>query len=127
MTMKRISRLIAVALSAAALCSCADRSDDVRHIILWTFADGLTQEEKDAVLDRLEDTVAELEDKVPGAVDFKLVYKGRMESSNCDFMFDFVFEDEAALKAFSTNPDHKAAQAELKPYLKGRVCLDVAR
>lgn len=97
-----------------------------RHVILWTLTPDLTQEQKNQILAKLQLTLKELEKKVPGAVKLDLIYQGKMASSNCDFMFDFIFDSKEALEAFGTNPDHMAAAKELKPYIVGRTCLDVA-
>lgn len=103
-----------------------DVKHQARHVILWTLTSELTAEQKLDILTKLQQTLKELEKKVPGVVKLDLIYQGRMASSNCDFMFDFIFESKEALEAFGTNPDHMAAAKELKPYIVGRTCLDVA-
>lgn len=124
------SFFIFLAATVLALAGCSTRAEKdagsrVRHIILWTLSDELSGQQKAAILDDLYDTVQDMEKTIPGAVSFNMLYKDKLASSNCDFMFDFTFEDQAALEAFATNPDHLAASAAIKPYITGRTCLDV--
>ncbi len=97
----------------------------VRHVILWTLSDELTAQQKTDILEDLSCDVKQLEKIVPGAVSFNVLYNVRLESSNCDFMFDFVFQDAKSLEDFASNPDHLASAARIKPYITGRTCLDL--
>lgn len=113
------------------LCGCTkpdpkhESGQQVRHVILWTLSDELSNQQKSDILDELAVAVANLESTVPGAVRFDMLYLDKLPSSNCDFMFDFVFENAGALDAFSSNPDHLAAAGIIKPYVTGRTCLDI--
>lgn len=96
-----------------------------RHIILWTLKSELTKEEKLRIIESTKADLLELKNKVPGVIKLDIVYDGRLESSNCDFMFDFLFESAEALKTFNTHPEHMKAAGKLKPFIMGRTCLDV--
>lgn len=97
----------------------------VRHIILWTLNDDISSEKKLELMKSTAADIEELEKVIPGVISMKMIYEGRLESSNCDFMFDFRFESEEALKSFSENPAHLEVAAKLKPYISGRTCLDI--
>ena len=131
-----ILMVIAAVLSAAAFtCSCSkDLKDDnipvikegyVRHVILWTLSEDLTEKEKLDVIMIAESAMETFVKEIPGLVKADVIYENRLDSSNCDFMFDMYFTGRDALEAFSVNPDHLAVVAQLKPYITGRTCLDV--
>lgn len=96
-----------------------------RHIILWTLKSELSNEEKLRIIESTKSDLLELKEKVPGVIKLDIVYDGRLESSNCDFMFDFLFESTEALNTFNTHPEHMKAAGKLKPYIQGRTCLDI--
>lgn len=98
----------------------------VRHLIMWTLKGDVTKNRKDSIVAELRDDFRKLKEKIPGILKLDLLYEGRLESSNCDFMFDFLFESEEALKSFSTNPEHLKSAGKLKPYIAGRTCLDIS-
>ena len=70
----------------------------VRHLIMWTLKGDVTKNRKDSIVAELRDDFRKLKEKIPGILKLDLLYEGRLESSNCDFMFDFLFESEEALK-----------------------------
>ncbi len=97
----------------------------VKHIILWTLKEGLTESEKATVKANIKDGLERLLGKVPGLVDIKVVAEGRLASSNCDLMLDATLSDEEALKGYATNPHHVKVADELgRPYTSSRTCLD---
>lgn len=108
--------------------SCSAQTSEpqsVRHVILWTLSDTLTPQQKQQLIATTAADIAELPTLIPGVISMDIYYEGRLESSNCDFMFDFRFRDEQALQTFTTHPAHLAAAAKLKPYITGRACLDM--
>lgn len=122
-------------LSAAAFqTSCSEnRQNDgpvieegyVRHVILWTVTDELSQEEKQEFISYAKSSIEMFEKKFPELVKADIVSGKRLDSSNCDFMFDMYFKSRKALEDFSTNPEHLAVVAKMKPYITGRTCLDI--
>lgn len=125
--MKKLCKLLVVLVFAG--CAGSGKVQDteyVRHVILWTMTDELTVQQKTEILDDLSLAVEQLEKSVPGAVSFDVLYMDRLESSNCDFMFDFVFESAKALEDFASNPDHLASAGKIRPYITGRTCLDIS-
>ena len=130
--------LVAVLMSTSLMMtSCSkDRFDDgadepvitegyVRHVILWTLRPDLSADERLEVIGYAETSLKRFEKEIPGIVKADVIYANRLESSNCDFMFDMYFKNQKALEDFSVNPEHLSVVEKLKPYIAGRTCLDV--
>lgn len=94
-------------------------------MIMWTLDDSLDVNQKEDLIKESCRDFYSLEDKIPGIISMKAIHEGRLPSSNCDFMYDIVFESEDALKNFSEHPEHLKCAGKLKPYIKSRTCLDV--
>lgn len=123
--MRKLLLLLAASLIMVGCQSDASRqTQPVRHIILWTLNDSLDSSSKEALIRTSCMGFYTLQDKIPGIISMSAVYEGRLPSSNCDFMFDIVFESEDALKAFSQHPEHLKQASALKPFIKSRACLD---
>lgn len=106
--------------------SCHGASEGcVRHVILWTLSEDLSSEQKLEVISVAEAAMNKFVEEIPGLLKADVIYDGRLDSSNCDFMFDMYFESRQALEDFSVNPEHLAVVARLKPSITGRTCLDV--
>ena len=72
----------------------------VKHVIVWTLKDELSESEKTEV-------------------------KAGIKSSNADLMLDSVFESEEALNGYSVNPAHvEVATNKVRPFVKTRSCFD---
>ena len=96
----------------------------VKHVILWTLKDELSEAEKAEVKKGIKEGLEGLKGVIPGLVDIKINTDG-LPSSNADLMLDSTFDDEEALKAYSVNPAHVAvADGKVRPYTKTRTCLD---
>ena len=96
----------------------------VKHIIIWTLKDELTQEEKVTVMQGIKEGLEGLAGKIPGLVEIK-VQTEKLSSSTADMMLDSTFESEEALKAYAVHPEHvKVADEKVRPYTKNRVCMD---
>ena len=96
----------------------------VKHIILWTLKDTLSDEEKIAVKKGIKGGLEGLKGKIPGLLEIHVETEG-LASSNADLMLDSSFEDEAALKGYAVHPEHVAvADGKVRPYTAVRSCLD---
>ena len=93
----------------------------VKHIILWKLKDEFNNAETKA------DIKAGLENLlgvIPGLLEIK-VETEILPSSNVDVMLYSVFENETALKNYSTHPEHvKVADTYVRPYTLTRACFD---
>ena len=62
--------------------------------------------------------------QIPGMIDIS-VRIDYLPSSTVDVMLDTTFEDEQALRNYSTNPKHVAvADSKVRPYTAVRSCID---
>lgn len=96
----------------------------VKHVILWTLKETLSEEEKKQVMQGIKEGLEGLKGQVPGLVDIH-VQIDKLESSNADLMLDSTFETAEALKGYSVHPAHVAvADGKVRPYTASRTCLD---
>ncbi len=96
----------------------------VKHVILWTLKDELSELEKEEVKKEIKEGLEGLKGVIPGLIDIVVNIDG-LPSSNADLMLDSTFDDEEALKAYAVNPAHVAvADGKVRPYTKTRSCLD---
>lgn len=96
----------------------------VKHTILWTLKEELSDEEKVSVKAEIRAGLEGLAGKIPGLLEIK-VYTEGLPSSNADLMLDSSFVDEAALKGYAVHPEHVAvADGKVRPFTAVRSCLD---
>lgn len=97
----------------------------VKHIILWTLKDSLSEEEKIQIKKSIKEGLESLKGVVPGLIDIKVQIDGRLASSNADLMLDCTLESEEALKGYAVHPAHVAiANSRVRPFTSIRSCLD---
>lgn len=96
----------------------------VKHVIIWTLKDSLTEEEKVTVKAGIKEGLEGLMGQIPGLLEIKVITEG-LASSNTDLMLDTTFEDVDSLKGYSTHPAHVAvADGKVRPYTAIRSCFD---
>lgn len=96
----------------------------VKHMILWTLRDTLTEEEKRIVKAGIKEGLEGLAGQIPGLLEIR-VQTEKLPSSNADLMLDSTFESEEALKGYAVHPAHvKVADEKVRPYTAMRSCLD---
>ena len=95
----------------------------VRHVIIWTLSDDLTAEQKADAKLRAKQGFEGLKGRIDGLESIEVHING-LESSNGDMMLDSSFTDEAALKAYQTNPDHLEVAKFIRTVVSDRKCLD---
>lgn len=97
----------------------------VKHIILWTLKDSLSESEKQEVKKGIKEGLEGLAGKIPGLVDIHVYTEGRLDSSNADVMLDCTLESEEALKGYAVHPAHvEVAETRVRPFTAVRSCLD---
>lgn len=97
----------------------------VKHIILWTLKDSLSEEEKIQIKKSIKEGLESLQGVVPGLTDIKVQIDGRLASSNADLMLECTLESEEALKGYAVHPAHVAiANSRVRPFTEIRSCLD---
>ncbi|MBE6715173.1 MAG: Dabb family protein [Ruminococcaceae bacterium] len=96
----------------------------VKHIIIWTLSDELTDSEKEKAKKEAKAALEALSGKIEGLIDIKLNID-MLPSSNGEMMLDTSFESESALKGYQVHPLHtEAANRFVRPYTKMRLCCD---
>lgn len=95
----------------------------VKHIVLWNFADELSEDEKKAAGARMKALLEPIREKVPGAVDIQVVYE-KLESGNRDVALVSTFETKEALQNYQTHPDHVEAGKYVRSVTCNRACMD---
>ena len=96
----------------------------IKHVILWTLKDELSEEEKNSVKKGIKEGLEGLMGRIPGMTEIK-VYTEPLAGSNCDLMLESSFVDEASLTGYSGHPEHVAvANTKVRPYTASRVCLN---
>ena len=96
----------------------------VKHVILWKLKDDYSGVEVEKIKAEIKEGLEGLKGKIPGLIDIK-VNTNPLASSNCDVMLDSTFEDEGALKGYSTHPEHVAvANGSVRPFTATRTCMD---
>lgn len=97
----------------------------VKHIILWTLKDSLSEEEKIQIKKSIKEGLESLKGVIPGLTDIKVQIDGRLASSNADLMLDCTLESEEALKGYAVHQAHVAiANSRVRPFTAIRSCLD---
>ena len=96
----------------------------VKHIILWNLKDEFDDAQKESIMKEIKLDLEGLQGKIEGLVDIK-VQAEKLDSSTADLMLDSTFENEDALKFYSTHPEHvKVANEKVRPFTAVRSCLD---
>lgn len=95
----------------------------VKHVIIWSFREDLSQEEKTEATKRIKTELEALIDKIDGLTEIK-VQTNPLASSSGDLMLDSTFVSEEALKAYQVNPDHVKAAQFVRSVVGERKCFD---
>ena len=96
----------------------------VKHVILWKLKEEYSDTQISDIKAGVKEGLEGLKGQIPGLIEIR-VNTEPLSSSNCDLMLDSTFEDEAALKGYSTHPAHVAvANSKVRPFTASRTCMD---
>ena len=95
----------------------------VKHIVLWNFVEGFSDEEKSAAAKKMAALLEPIKELVPGAVDIH-VMQNHMSSSNRDVALISTFETAEALAAYQNHPAHVEAGKYVRSVTCDRACMD---
>ncbi len=96
----------------------------VKHVILWKLKEEYSDTQISEIKAGIKEGLEGLKGQIPGLIEIR-VNTEPLSSSNCDLMLDSTFEDEAALKSYSTHPAHVAvANGKVRPFTASRTCMD---
>lgn len=94
----------------------------VKHVIIWTLKDDIA--DKKELMKKIKIELEGLVGKIDGLLEMKIIIEG-LASCKGDFMLDSTFTDEAALKYYSSHPDHVAiADGLVRPNVSARLAYD---
>ncbi|MDR1821818.1 MAG: Dabb family protein [Oscillospiraceae bacterium] len=95
----------------------------VRHIVLFSFKDGFTEQEKAEHLQNIKLGLVRLTGIIDGVVSINVIIDP-LSTSNTDFLLDSTFESEAALAAYQIHPEHKKISHYIGDVREVRSCFD---
>lgn len=96
----------------------------VKHIIIWNLKSEMSDSEKAERKALIKAGLEGLYGKIDGLTEIKVITE-LLPSSNGDLMLDSTFSTPAALKAYSTHPEHvKVADSTVRPFTESRKCVD---
>ncbi len=97
----------------------------VRHLVLWKYKEGLTEEEKDNLVLEAKFKLEALKEVIPGILSLKVITKTLPTGSdNCDFMLDSTFINQEALDFYQNHEEHLKAASFVRSIVGSRICVD---
>lgn len=95
----------------------------VKHIIIWSFKEDMTAEEKSFAANKIKTELEDLKGKIDGLIEIRVVLD-HFSSSTGDLLLDSTFVDEDALKGYQVNEDHVKAAQYVRSVVGARQCFD---
>lgn len=96
----------------------------VRHVVLWTLKDELSEAEKAEAAYNIKEQLYDLQDIIPGIVEF-FVHTDKLDSSDADIFLDSTFEDRESLEDYQTHPEHLKVKKYISKVVSSRKCIDL--
>lgn len=94
----------------------------VKHIVLWNFAEGLTDGEKREAGDKIKSLLEPIKELVPGIIEIQV--RSGLESGNRDIALISLFETEKDLETYQSHPAHVEAGNYIRSVTCNRACMD---
>lgn len=85
----------------------------IRHIVMWNVS-GATRADKQAAIDRLRASFHGLRGRIPGLLHLELGADTSAVDYACDVVLYSEFEDQAALDAYASHPEHLRVKQEVE-------------
>lgn len=95
----------------------------VKHIVMWNFAEGLSDAEKAEAGAKMKALLEPIKELVPGAVEIAVI-ENQLSSSNRDVALVSAFETVEALAAYQNHPAHVEAGKYIRSVTCNRACMD---
>lgn len=95
----------------------------VKHIVMWSFKDEVTGEEREEAAKKIKEGLEGLVGVVPGLLSAKVVV-APLASSTHDLCLLTELDSEASLKAYATNPDHLKVATFVRSVTCNRAAMD---
>lgn len=95
----------------------------VKHIVMWSFQDSISQEERKTFLAEAKAKLEALPGVVPGLLTCRLETEP-LASSTHDFALFCELESQEALEGYQTHPRHVEVAQTIRSRVASRACFD---
>ena len=95
----------------------------VKHIVLWNFAEGLSEADKTQAGQKMKELLEPIRELVPGALRIQVLANG-LPSGNREVALISEFETVEALKTYQEHPAHVEAGKYVRSVTRDRACTD---
>ena len=101
----------------------ANAEAGLKHIVMWSFKNGLAEDEKKSAFEKIKTEMEALNGRIPGLLSLKIRLP-LPASSTGDILLESILTGEEALAGYQTHPDHLKAAAFVRSVTENRVCAD---
>jgi hypothetical protein len=95
----------------------------VKHIVMWSFKDELSPEERQTAALKIKQGLEGLAGLVPGLLELNVQIE-LMQGSTAELLLDTLLTDAAALEAYQAHPEHLKIKDIVKAVTKQRLAAD---
>lgn len=95
----------------------------IKHIVLWNFIEGLTEEQKREAAQKIKSLLEPIKELVPGATNIQVICN-EISSSNREVALISTFESIEALQTYQNHPAHIEAGKYVRSITCDRACMD---
>jgi hypothetical protein len=95
----------------------------VRHIVMWNFKDGFTDEQNINNARKVKEELEALRALIPGIISLEVVIS-TLSSGNRDIVINTLFENEATLAEYQIHPEHVRVSQYVGAFVQNRTCAD---
>lgn len=97
----------------------------VHHIVSWNFNEGLTQEEKHAAAEQIQEKLNQVTAAMDGCFGCDIIMP-LLDTSSAEMMLHGRYDSVETLAAYQVHPIHLEAVAIIKANCCNRTCCDYA-
>lgn len=97
--------------------------EKIRHIVMWNFSNEFSADQSLQNANRIKTELEALEGVIDGLLKIVVVFPIK-ENSDFDIMLDSLFENDQALIAYQSHPEHLKVVGFIKQALRDRKCID---
>ncbi len=95
----------------------------VRHIVMWNYGDGFSDDENRQNAQEVKSQLENLKACIGGIIELR-VRIDALPTGNRDIVLNSLFADEAALAAYQVDPEHRRVSKFVGSVMKNRTCID---
>lgn len=94
----------------------------IRHIVMWNYKDGFTDQQNAINAERVKSELESLAN-LDGEVSLKIEINP-LPTGNRDIILNSLFESDATLSDYQMHPEHKRASGFVASVTQNRACID---